>query len=162
MRALPERVLPSIAAPMATHSSGLMLREGSFPVISLTLSCTATTRDEPPTRSTRSRSFGVRDASESACRTGPPVLSMRSRISSFIFALVRVRSRCTGSFPFIAMYGRLILVSSAVASSFFACSAASRIRCMAAMSFRTLMRLVFRNSSRIHSVIRSSKSSPPR
>ena len=45
----PESTPPWMAAPMATHSSGLMPLNGSLPVICLTFSTTAGIRVEPPT-----------------------------------------------------------------------------------------------------------------
>ena len=50
---LPAASLPPCkAAPIATHSSGLTLRAGVFPVSFLTISCTAGMRVLPPTSST--------------------------------------------------------------------------------------------------------------
>ncbi len=48
-RLFPSRVLPRMAAPFATHSSGLMFLEGSFPVSIRTFSWTAGILVEPPT-----------------------------------------------------------------------------------------------------------------
>lgn len=48
----PARTPPWIAAPSATHSSGLIPLYGSLPVIFLTESYTAGTRVEPPTMMT--------------------------------------------------------------------------------------------------------------
>ena len=60
------RIAPSMAAPMATHSSGLMPLKGSLPVMFLTASCTAGILVEPPTRRILSRSEGLRPESLSA------------------------------------------------------------------------------------------------
>ena len=54
------------AAPMATHSSGLMPLKGSLPVKFFTASTTAGIRLEPPTISTLARSEGFRPASDIA------------------------------------------------------------------------------------------------
>ena len=54
------------AAPMATHSSGLMPLNGSLPVKLFTASTTAGIRLEPPTISTLDRSLAFRPASDMA------------------------------------------------------------------------------------------------
>ncbi|MPN19244.1 hypothetical protein SDC9_166611 [bioreactor metagenome] len=46
----PARIAPWIAAPIATHSSGLMPLLGSLPMSSVTSFCTIGIRVEPPTR----------------------------------------------------------------------------------------------------------------
>ena len=87
------------AAPMATHSSGLMPLKGSLPVkffTASTMSCTAGIRLEPPTIRTLDRSEGFRPASDMAWRTGPMVASTRWPVSSLNLARVRVTSRCLG------------------------------------------------------------------
>ena len=153
---------PCTAAPSATHSSGFKLREGSFPVSLRTSSNTAGTRVEPPTRSTMPRSAAVIPASESACCTGPAVRSMRSIVSSSNFARVSVISMCFGS-PFtVAINGRLMPVVEEEDNTFLAFSASSRTRCIAVASFRKSTRSVRWNSDTRYSVIRASKSSPPR
>ena len=52
VRATPPRRPACTAAPSATHSSGFSERDGSSPVIRMTLACTAGMRVEPPTSNT--------------------------------------------------------------------------------------------------------------
>ena len=85
-----------MAAPTATHSSGLMPLKPSLPVIFFTASCTAGIRLEPPTSRTLEMSLPLRPASPMAWRTGPMVASTRWAVSSLNFARVRVTSRCLG------------------------------------------------------------------
>ncbi|MPN58710.1 hypothetical protein SDC9_206422 [bioreactor metagenome] len=92
----PTRTPPWMAAPMATHSSGLMPLKPSLLVSFLTMSCTAGIRVEPPTSRTLDRSLGCRPASLMACFTGPLVASTSWAVSSLNLARVRVRSRCLG------------------------------------------------------------------
>ena len=82
------RTPPCRAAPIATHSSGLIPLKGSLPVYFLTASCTAGILVEPPTNSTLSISFIERPESLIACLKGPIVASTRSAVSSLNFALV--------------------------------------------------------------------------
>ena len=69
----PVNTPPWSAAPMATHSSGLMPLKPSLPVSFFTISCTAGIRLEPPTISTLEMSLEDRPASLMACFTGPLV-----------------------------------------------------------------------------------------
>ena len=62
----PDNLPPCIDAPTATHSSGLMPLNGSFPVNFFTASCTAGILVEPPTNNTLSISFAVKSASDNA------------------------------------------------------------------------------------------------
>ena len=75
--ASPERIPAWIAAPTATHSSGLMPLNGSLPVILLTASCTAGILVDPPTRMTLLMSLLVTPASAMAFLIGSMVLSTR-------------------------------------------------------------------------------------
>ena len=121
----PASLPPWTAAPMATHSSGFRVLEGSMPVSCFTFSCAFSIRVEPPTRSTLPRSAFVMPASRIAFCTGTTVRSMRSAVSSSNFARVRFIARCCGPAAVAVMNGRLISVVVAVESSFFAFSAAS-------------------------------------
>src|SRR4051812_38446336 len=68
-----------MAAPTATTSSGFTPRCGSFPVSSLTLSCTAGMRVMPPTRTTWSMPEPPSaPASFSACLVGPTAVQQVS------------------------------------------------------------------------------------
>ena len=60
----PPRTPPWMAAPIATHSSGLMPLKPSLPVRVLTASWTAGIRVEPPTSRTLLRSLAFSPASE--------------------------------------------------------------------------------------------------
>ncbi len=150
------------AAPIATHSSGLIPLNGSLLESFLTASCTDGIREEPPTIRILLMSLKLRLASESACLTGPTVFSTRSAVSSSNFARVRVISRCFGPLASAVMNGRLICVEVMPESSIFAFSAASFRRCMAILSPERSMPFDFLNSETIQSMTRWSKSSPPR
>ena len=102
----PESVAAWMAAPVATHSSGLMEADGSWPVSLRTCACTAGTRVEPPTSSTQPSSEAAMPASLSAVCTGPVVRSTRSRVISSNAARVTTASRCRGPAAFCAMKGR--------------------------------------------------------
>ena len=112
-------------APIATHSSGFSVLDGSLPVSARTLSCAEIIRVEPPTRRTLSSSAAVSPAPSRASLTGLSVRAIRSAVSSSNFALVSVISKCFGPSAVAVMNGRLIFVVVAVDSSFFAFSAAS-------------------------------------
>ena len=144
--ASPAILPPWIDAPIATHSSGLIPLNGSFPVIFLTASCTAGILVEPPTRSILSSSEAERPASERAFLTGPIVLSTRSAVNSSNLALERVISKCLGPSWFIVMKGRFIFDEVTVESSFLAFSAASLSLCIAILSDERSMPSVFLNS----------------
>ena len=122
----PARTPPWMAAPIATTSSGLMLRLGSFPNSFLTNSCTHGIRVEPPTNNTWLISDVVIPASFNAWRTDLVVESTKSRINSSNLDLVRVISKCTGlPSESIAINGILISVVVIPLKSFFAFSASS-------------------------------------
>ena len=160
--ASPASLPPWMAAPIATHSSGLRDLLGSLPVSCFTFSCAAIIRVEPPTRSTLPSSEAVMPASFSAFCTGIAVRSMRSCVSSSNLALVRFISRCFGPSEVAVMNGRLMLVVVAVDSSFFAFSAASFNLWRAILSLERSTPSAFLNSAIIQLVMALSKSSPPR
>ena len=143
----PPSTPPWMAAPMATHSSGLMPLKGSLPVMFLTISCTAGMRDEPPTSTTLSICEALSPASCMAFCTHTRVLSIRSAVSSLNLARVIVMSRCFGPDASMVMNGRLMLVCITPERSIFAFSAASLRRCMAILSLRRSMPLLFLKSS---------------
>ena len=142
----PPSTPPWIAAPTATHSSGLMPLKPSLPVSFLTSSCTAGIRVEPPTRRTLEISLAVRPASAIACLTGPAVASTRWAVSSLNFARVSVTSRCFGPVASAVIYGRLMFVEVTPDSSILAFSAASFSLCMATLSLDRSMPSAFLNS----------------
>ena len=158
----PESVAACKAAPMATHSSGLMDADGSLPVSLRTCSCTAGMRVEPPTRSTHPSSDAAMPASLRAVCTGPEVRSTKSRVMSLNAARVSVVSRCAGPAGPCARNGRLTCVDSSAESSFFASRAASATRRNAILSRRTSMPCSRWNASSRYAITRSSKSSPPK
>ena len=121
----PVRTPAWIAAPSATHSSGLIPLCGSFPVKFFTASCTAGILVDPPTRITLSISLVESFASARAFLVGSIVASTSLLVSSSNFALVRSMLRCFGPSAVAVMNGRLIFVESVEESSFLAFSAAS-------------------------------------
>ena len=152
---------PWMAAPMATHSSGLRVWLGSWPSSSLTWRATAGIRVLPPTSSTRPRSAAERPASRRALFTGSTVRASRSAVIISNWGRVRVASMWWGPSRPTAIKGRLIWAEGALDSSFLAFSASSFRRPMAAGSFVRSMRSLFLNSCTSQSTIRPSKSSPP-
>ena len=79
-----------IAAPIATTSSGLIVRLGSLPNNAVTNSMTAGMRVIPPTSTTSSISPGPIFASLRAAFVGAAVRSISAEVSSSSFALVSV------------------------------------------------------------------------
>jgi len=136
-----------IAAPMATHSSGLMPLNGSLPRYFLTASWTAGILVDPPTSRTLSILSGVSPASWMACLVGPIVISTRSAVSSSNLARVSVMSRCFGPDASAVMNGRFMLVVVTPESSILAFSAASLRRCIAILSFLRSIPCSFLNVS---------------
>ena len=151
-----------IAAPIATTSSGLTVLFGSLLNSLRTASCTAGIRVIPPTSTTSSTFDGSMPASLSAFLTGSIERSIRSRVSDSSLARFNCITRCFGPPASAVINGRLISAVIVVDSSFLAFSAASFNRCSAERSLRRSMPCSFLNSSAIHTMIRSSKSSPPR
>ena len=159
----PPRTPAWIAAPTATTSSGLTPLCGSLPLnIFVTASTTDGMRVMPPTRMISSMSPGFMLASVRACLTGGSVRLMRSATRSSSLARVSVMTRCFGPEASALMNGRLISVLVVLDSSIFAFSAASLSRWRAIRSFARSMPSAFLNSSASQSMIRWSKSSPPR
>ena len=150
-----------MAAPNATHSSGLMSFWGSLPIKVLTKFCTAGIRVEPPTKRTLSMSDAERFASFKASFTGPSVFLTRSAVNSSNFARERSMFKCKGPSAVAVMKGRLMLVLMVEESSFFAFSAASFKRCKLMRSAFKSTPFSFLKLSAIQSMIFSSKSSPP-
>ena len=150
------------AAPIATTSSGLTPLCGSLPKSCLTASWTFGMRVWPPTSTTSSTSLAVTPESCIACRHGPSERSTRSATSDSSLARVSVITRCFGPLASAVMNGRLISVCTVELSSTLAFSEASFSRCSAIRSFRRSMPFSLPNSVAIQSMIRWSKSSPPR
>ena len=130
----PESTPPWIAAPIATHSSGLMPLKGSLPVIFLTSSITAGIRVEPPTKITLSISEYESLASSIAFFIGITVASTKSAVIASNFCLVKSTSKCLGPVASAVIKGRLMLVLLIPESSIFAFSAASFNLCIASLS----------------------------
>ncbi len=107
-------------------------------------------------------SLGLRPASFSACSIGAIVRWTRSSTSCSSLARVSVMFRCFGPDWSAVMKGRLISVCITVDSSIFAFSAASLRRCSDMGSFDRSMPWSRLNSAISHSMMRASKSSPPR
>ena len=144
-----------MAAPTATTSSGFTDLLGSLPKNPLTVCWTLGVRVWPPTRSTSSTVF--RSASFIAVLQGSIVRSKRSNCER-----VRFMRRCFGPEASAVTKGRFISVSVAVESSIFARSAPSLSLWSAILSVLRSMPFDFLNSSTIQSIMRRSKSSPPR
>ena len=158
----PTRTPAWIAAPIATHSSGLMPLSGSFPRIFLIASWTAGIRLEPPTRIILSISSMERPESLIAWRVGSIVACTRSDVNSLNLARVSVRSKCFGPLASAVMNGKLMFVDITVDNSIFAFSAASFKRCSAILSCERSMPVCFLNSSTNQFITALSKSSPPK
>ena len=90
------------------------------------------------------------------------VLSMRSPTSCSNFARVNFIIRCFGPVASAVINGRFISVSIAEDNSIFAFSALSFSLCSAILSLLRSMPWSFLNSATSQSIIRRSKSSPPR
>ena len=146
---------------MATASSGLMPLYGAFPVSFSIADWTAGTRVEPPTRMTLSTSPFLTPASFMACRVGAIVSSICFAMRSSNRARDNVMSRCSGFPSFMVMNGRLICEDWVPESSILAFSAASLSRLIAWLSFDKSIPVSRLNSLTSHSIMRSSKSSPP-
>ena len=124
-----------IAAPIATHSSGLTPFEGSFPVKLLTASWTAGILVEPPTKITLSTWFIERPASDNAFFIGSIDLWTRSWVNSLNLALVKFISICFGPVASAVMNGKLMFVWVEDDNSILAFSAASFNLWRAILSF---------------------------
>ncbi len=85
-----------MAAPTATHSSGLIPFVGCLFRSFLMTFCTAGILVEPPTRRTFAMSFALSFESLMALLVGPMVFCTRSDVRSSNFARVRLTSRCFG------------------------------------------------------------------
>ena len=107
-------------------------------------------------------SFVVSPAALSAVLQGSIVLLTKSSIRDSNFARVSVFTKCFGIPSTAVIYGRLISVLTDDESSTFAFSDASLSLCKAIGSFDKSWPSSFLNSSTSQSVIRSSKSEPPK
>ena len=136
---------------------------GSFPNLFLINACTAGMREDPPTRSTLSISFTVKPASLSAISIGSTVSCTKSSVIFSNIARVNDASKCTGC-PFISIVrnGRFTSVVITLESSIFAFSAASFNLLFVIGSRRSSNPFCALNVVAIQSMMRASKSSPPR
>ena len=114
-----------IAAPTATHSSGLTPLDGSFPVNFLTASWTAGILVDPPTNIILSISFNDNLASAKAFFIGSIDLWTKSWVNSSNLALVNVKSMCFGPVASAVINGKLMFVCIEDDNSILAFSAAS-------------------------------------
>ncbi len=117
---------------------------------------------EPPTNITLEMSFALSFESLRARLVGPAVFRTRSLVSSSNLPLLMETSKCLGPDSSAVIYGRLILVFSLPDSSIFAFSDASLSLCIADLSSDRSISCSLVNSSAKKSMIRLSKSSPPR
>ena len=124
-----------IAAPIATHSSGLTPFEGSFPVKFLTASWTAGILVDPPTNITLSIWPIDNPASLNAFFIGSIDLWTKSWVNSLNFALVKFISMCFGPVASAVMNGKFIFVCIDEDNSILAFSAASFNLWTALLSF---------------------------
>ena len=143
----PVKTPPWIAAPIATTSSGLTSREGSFPSSFLINSCTIGIRVDPPTNRTLSISLFLILASLIAWRTGPSVDSTKSRIKSSNLARVSVKSKCSGPSSPWEINGADTCVEVIPDKSFLAFSATSFSLCIAILSLDKSTPFSFLNCS---------------
>jgi len=116
----------------------------------------------PPTRITSSIFSLARPESRRQFSTGAMLRSIRSPTSCSSFARLSATFRCFGPLASAVMNGRLMSVLCELDSSHFAFSAASFRRCSAIASLDKSMPFSFLNSATSQSMIRWSKSSPPR
>ena len=158
----PPKTPPWIAAPIATTSSGLIPLLGSLPKKLLTATWTAGMRVMPPTSTTSPMSLGSTLASFNAALTASKDLSIRSETKDSSFERESLVSKCLGPEASAVTKGMEISVSTPEESSTLAFSAASRNLCSAWRSFLRSIPSDFWNSSANQSIIRWSKSSPPR
>ena len=158
----PVNTPPWIAAPIATTSSGLTSLDGSLPNSFLTSSWTQGILVEPPTSNTLSISLDVNLASFNAFLTGSVVDSTKSLIKSSNLALVKIKFKWSGPSVPWDINGNDISVEVIPLRSFLAFSAASLTLCIAILSLVKSTPDSFLNSSVIHSITLSSKSSPPK
>ena len=143
----PTNTPPWIAAPIATHSSGLTFLVGSLPNTFLIASCTAGIRLEPPTNNTLSISDADKPASLIALRVGSIVACTKSAVNSSNLARVNVTSKCLGPVASAVINGKLIFVLATPDNSIFAFSAASFKRWSANLSLDKSIPVSFLNSS---------------
>ena len=148
-----------MAAPIAIPSSGFTARLGSLPNTRRTISATFGARVCPPTSRTSSICSGFRPASARHRLQGSIVRSRRSSVSPSYFCRVSTVLRCLGPDESAEMKGSTISVCWEVDSSHLAFSAASLRRWSA---WRRSMLVSRENSAISQSMMRWSKSSPPR
>ena len=158
----PASTLPCTAAPAATASSGLTSRRGALPNNFSTTSCTFGIRVIPPTRITSSMSAPVTPASFIAVLQGSIERWISSSTSCSNLARLIVTFMCLGPLASAVMYGKFTDVCAELDNSILAFSAASFRRCRASISCFKSTALSFLNSSIKKSIMRWSKSSPPR
>ncbi len=128
----PDKTLPWIAAPTATHCIGSTPFSGFFPKNFLTLSLTIGILVGPPTRITLSISSGFSDASFKACFIGLSILWTTGLTSVSSLSLFKTM------FPFVN--GRFIFAEDLKDSCIFAFSTASFSCCK---SFSSLNLIFF-------------------
>ena len=158
----PFKTAPWIAAPAATTSSGFTPRCGSLPKKFLTVSMIFGIRVIPPTKITSSMSPALSPASFKAAWHGAIVRLTRSSTKDSNLARVSFTFKCFGPEASAVMNGKFTSVCMEDDNSIFAFSAASFKRCKAIVSLRRSIPASFLNSSARYSIIRLSKSSPPR
>ena len=148
----PASTPPWIAAPIATHSSGLIPLNGSLPVNFLTASTTAGIRVEPPTIKSFAISLNPSFASRITWLTLSKVFWTKYSVIWSNLARVKSNSKCLGPVSFEVINGK----------SIFAFSLASFKRCIASLSLERSIPSSFLNSSTSKFIISWSKSSPPK
>ena len=119
-------------------------------------------RVEPPTKITWSMSLLFRPASFRACSHGLMERFTRSSTSCSNFERLRSMFMCFGPSWVAVINGRLMVVFCELDNSILSFSAASFNRCIAMASFLRSIPSVCLNSSAKKSMIRWSKSSPPK
>ena len=130
--------------------------------MAFTCSCTFGIRVWPPTKMTSSISDEDTPASFIATWHGPIVRVISSSTKDSSLERVSFKLRCLGPLASAVTYGRLISVCCEEESSILAFSAASLRRCKASTSLLRSTPCSFLNSAIIQSIMRWSKSSPPK
>mmetsp|Transcript_13496 Transcript_13496/g.31951 ORF Transcript_13496/g.31951 Transcript_13496/m.31951 type:complete len:267 (+) Transcript_13496:594-1394(+) len=155
----PERMPPWTAAPYATASSGLTPLLGVLPLKKSRRSdWILGIRVEPPTSTSSFTCFFSRPESRSTFSTGSIVLRKRSMLSSSNLARLSVSERSVSAKKDSISMRWVVVVERAR----LARSTSRRSFCTARLSLEASLPVFFLKRPRMWSIVRRSKSSPPR